>query len=306
MLPPGIYIWETGLEGVAGPTSVDSLSSLCPSWAEDMESLSPWGEAGEIEGCGRFIKSTKETQSTTVIVEECSSTMEVAKIFSENGVVGEWGSVVAARQMQGRGQLRRHWVSPPGNLHASVCMPASPVSGEWAAVHSNLISLMAGFMLSEALSSIGAKIRIKWPNDLLQSNRKVGGILIEERNGLVVLGFGLNLAEAPSDELMREDRSVSAGILQTNVHVGGAVALWETLVIRGRSVYAILLDEMKPADFLSAISDRLAWLGSSVLVREGGDSSYQAEIVGISSEGGLIVRQGGEESVLFSGSIIPL
>ena len=38
---------------------------------------------------------------------------------------------------------------------------------------------------------------LKWPNDLMLSGRKVGGILLERSGDRVVIGFGVNLASAP-------------------------------------------------------------------------------------------------------------
>jgi len=134
----------------------------------------------------------------------------------------------------------------------------------------------------------------------------VGGMLIEERNGLVVLGVGLNVVESPPDGLMREDHSVSAGVLGIPHHAGGALALCETLVNRGRNVYAALFDGVEPSRFLTVVANRLAWYGRTIRVREGEHEDYHAEIAGLSPKGGLILRRAGREVVLYSGSIFPL
>jgi BirA family biotin operon repressor/biotin-[acetyl-CoA-carboxylase] ligase len=71
-------------------------------------------------------------------------------------------------------------------------------------------------------------------------------------------------------------------------------------------VYAALFDGMEPSRFLKAVANRLAWHGRSVRVREGGHEDYHAEIAGLSSKGGLVLRRAGREVVLYSGSIFPL
>ena len=43
----------------------------------------------------------------------------------------------------------------------------------------------------------GLALMLKWPNDLLLSGKKLGGILLERSGDRVVIGFGLNLACAP-------------------------------------------------------------------------------------------------------------
>jgi len=232
--------------------------------------------------------------------------MEVARELVRNGTLGEWGAIVSVEQFSGRGQLRRPWVSPPGNLHASMVMPAPPLMGDWATHLPHLLPLVVGYVFGEVLEGLGAHVQIKWPNDLLQGGRKVGGMLIEERDGMVILGLGLNLAEFPSDKMMREDCSVQAGRLEIPNLPGGVLTLLETLVNRGKSMYEILLDELVPTQFISIVANRLAWLGLNVLVREGNHPPYEAEVAGLSPKGGLVLRRSGKETVLYSGSIFPL
>ena len=306
MLPPGIFLWESGHEDMVSSIDFASLSASHPTWAEDVATFGPWEKALTVDGFGRFSKSSQASEATVVVVGECGTTMETARMLLENGVLGEWGAVLSMAQTSGRGQLRRPWVSPPGNVHLSVVLPAAPLAGPWRDALIDLLPLVAGYVLRDVLNDLGANIQIKWPNDLLQDDKKVGGILIEEKNGVVILGFGLNHVESPPDAMMREDHSVSAGVLQTKNRSGGPLALGATLVNRGKIVYTSLFDEMEPSQFLSLIRRQLAWFGQRVEVREGEKDSYYAEIVGISPKGGLVVRREGRESVLFSGSIYPL
>ncbi|MFH1912837.1 MAG: biotin--[acetyl-CoA-carboxylase] ligase [Pseudomonadota bacterium] len=305
------------------PTSLDELAREHSTWDADVRAYGPWTDTVEVAGLGRFVaaqrsvegrgegraeESARQTgpEQVIVVVGECDSTMEAARQLAEAGVLGPWDAVVAVRQRGGRGQLRRPWVSSAGNLHVSMIMPAPPTHGPWREAASDLLPLVAGHVFAEVLEPLGCRINIKWPNDLLCNGRKVGGMLIEERNGLVILGLGLNLVESPADGLMREDHSVPAGILGIAHLPGGALALCEALVNRGRNVYASLFDELEPSRFLSAVTNRLAWHGRPVRVTEGGLESYQAEIAGLSSKGGLVLRRAGREVVLYSGSIFPL
>lgn len=306
MLPQGIFLWNSGQDSSVS-VELASLSRAHTLWAYDLQQCEPW-ELFEVNGgsAGTFFKSAKKIKSTIVVTSSCSTTMEVARNLAEGGVIGEWGAVVAVEQSSGRGQLRRPWVSPPGNLHASIVLPVPPIHGAWSGHLETLLPLVVGAVFGEVLDDLGAQLQIKWPNDLLHDGRKVGGMLIEERNGMVILGLGLNLAESPSDEMMREDYSVSAGKLKIPNHAGGPLSLLELLVNRGKNVYAILLDELVPSQFVLSVTKRLAWLGQNILVREGGQSSYEAKIIGLSPTGGLVLHRNGKETVLCSGSIFPL
>jgi BirA family biotin operon repressor/biotin-[acetyl-CoA-carboxylase] ligase len=304
MLPPGIFLWESGLEGLCEPARLDDLAVVSPIWKEELERCGAWSESFETDS-GRFVKADLKNETTIVIVGKCSSTMEVVRYLVESDMLPKWGAVIAVEQSSGRGQLRRPWVSSPGNLHVSAVLPEGPSEGDWAKQYSGLISLLCGHLIASGVKSLGAEVQIKWPNDLLHAERKVGGMLIEERAGVDILGLGINLMESPPDSKMREDRSVEADVLRTNPPIQGPLSLWRTLVSRGKSLYVILLGELKPSQFVSSLSGHLAWMGRTILVNEREGSTYQAEIIGISPEGGLLVRHAEGEEVLFSGSITP-
>jgi BirA family biotin operon repressor/biotin-[acetyl-CoA-carboxylase] ligase len=114
----------------------------------------------------------------------------------------EHGTVVAAdSQTAGRGRLSRTWFSPPGaNLYCSIILrTARPPERltEWLS-WLPLISALAAAEAIEQVSSI--HVAVKWPNDLLISERKVGGILCESGTGMrsdpfqiIGIGFNVNL-----------------------------------------------------------------------------------------------------------------
>jgi BirA family biotin operon repressor/biotin-[acetyl-CoA-carboxylase] ligase len=101
--------------------------------------------------------------------------------------------VVAGEQTTGRGSRGRTWRSPPGGLWLSTLYrPQAPTGAE-------LLSLRIGLAVADAIESgSGVRLAIKWPNDLMLEDRKLGGILCEarwhgERLGWIVAGIGLNV-----------------------------------------------------------------------------------------------------------------
>jgi BirA family biotin operon repressor/biotin-[acetyl-CoA-carboxylase] ligase len=109
--------------------------------------------------------------------------------------------VVADHQSAGRGRLGRRWETPPGSaLLATYVAPLHPVA-----------SLAAGVAAAEAC---GAPVKLKWPNDLLLGERKLGGILVELRPDRALVGIGINLSWAPSGGARLErDRDQLLGAL---------------------------------------------------------------------------------------------
>jgi len=116
-----------------------------------------------------------------------------------NGVA-PWVSV-AEQQTSGRGRRGRHWVSPYGqNLYMSFSWP---VEGGIASLQG--LSLAVGVVVAEVLTELGVKgVGLKWPNDLLGANGKLGGILIDvtgdpQGDLVAVVGMGVNLVLQESE-----------------------------------------------------------------------------------------------------------
>ena len=149
-----------------------------------------------------------------------TSSFNIAWSLAGESFFGDWSSVVCSCQTEGRGQLRRTWHSPRGNLYVSFRLPCDPVFAGDAA------SLVVGYVAARALRLLGFPVSLKWPNDIvLDQTDKVGGILLEERDGVLLAGLGLNLSEAPPDSLLRESRALRAGRLLPQ-HAGDGSAVW--------------------------------------------------------------------------------
>ena len=109
------------------------------------------------------------------------------------------GTVIQARQQtDGRGRRGRSWISPPGNLYATLIV--RPPSDAPVAQLGFVAALGAGDTLRRH-----AQVRFKWPNDLMLEGCKLGGILVETSNGAAAVGIGINIASAPEDTALLDD-----------------------------------------------------------------------------------------------------
>src|SRR5215510_5721014 len=121
-----------------------------------------------------------------------STNSEIARLAQQGAHPGT--CVVAEQQTAGRGRLQRQWISPHGSgIYFSVLLKPEFASDRWP-----LLTLMAAIAVHDTLSEICAlEIDIKWPNDVLTSEKKLCGILaetIDTKDGrAVVLGIGINL-----------------------------------------------------------------------------------------------------------------
>lgn len=135
------------------------------------------------------------------LYDEVTSTMDVAR-GEIPSLLGGNGAVCAIKQSEGRGRQGRRWSSPKDALMMtalfSTPQPISALSG---------YSLVVGLALVDAFEAFGAKLRLKWPNDLVivdgDSIKKVGGVLIEVQDlidvRVVLVGVGINLTSVPAD-----------------------------------------------------------------------------------------------------------
>lgn len=112
------------------------------------------------------------------------------------GRVREGFVVTADEQTQGRGRNRQEWHSPQGNLHSSLLLKPLVAQSLWSQLA--LVTALAVCLVLEKLKA--SPPLIKWPNDILINNKKMGGCLIEGcLESYVVIGVGLNIAHYPSN-----------------------------------------------------------------------------------------------------------
>ncbi len=125
-----------------------------------------------------------------IALDEVDSTNAYALRKAEKGA-REITVIWARRQTRGRGRLGRRWVSPEGGgLYVSFLLRPSSRRVR------PLLGFVAALAVIRALKSM-VSVRLKWPNDLLVGEKKIGGILLETQSHFrdmpfVVLGIGIN------------------------------------------------------------------------------------------------------------------
>ncbi len=137
--------------------------------------------------------NTKIIGHKILFLEEVDSTNNKAKQIAFESQDGD--VVVSETQHSGRGRRGREWHSPKGGIYISfILKPNVPPE------RAPQITLLSSVALVETLNSMKSKMnaKIKWPNDILISGRKISGILTElssdmEKINYVVVGIGINL-----------------------------------------------------------------------------------------------------------------
>jgi len=137
------------------------------------------------------------------------STLDLVHELAEQGAA-DGTAVVAEEQLRGRGSRGRTWHSPPGGLWYSMLWRGGRPG--------DALSLRVGLAVADAIERVlpGVRLAVKWPNDLMLGERKVGGVLCEARwqgatLGWIAVGLGINVRNPVPPELgATADRLVSA------------------------------------------------------------------------------------------------
>ncbi len=124
--------------------------------------------------------------------------------------------VTATGQTAGRGRFKRRWESPTAlNIYATFCFFVD-------LAHSDIghIPQLLALSAADSIELLGFQsIKIKWPNDILLSDKKVAGILCETTMALekrcIICGIGLNI-NMPLEEIQKIDRPATSLLLEGN------------------------------------------------------------------------------------------
>jgi BirA family biotin operon repressor/biotin-[acetyl-CoA-carboxylase] ligase len=219
-----------------------------------------------------------------VVFEQTSSTNDIAAQYAGNPD-HDGLAVFAEQQTAGRGRTGAPWHSTRGDsLLFSVLLIDTAVAGE-------LLSLTWAVGVAEALGQVGShQTRIKWPNDLVLSGRKVGGILLESRqNGAGrahVIGAGINCHQRAGDfpaELRQTATSLdlTGGTRCDRITLARRLltSLDHWLAVAGR-------DRRKVTDAWSSLSTQLGH--RVILVCDG--KRFAGNCIGVDPDKGLILQ----------------
>ena len=222
------------------------------------------------------------------LLDDCASTNTLLMERARGGAVA--GSVIACElQSAGRGRRGNSWQSGLGgsltfSLLWRFAQGAAGLSG---------LSLAVGLAVARALESLDIQgVQLKWPNDLLHTGRKLGGILIELQGdaagpSAAVIGVGLNV---------RLRAAVRDAIAQP---VTDLASLSREAPQRSRLLAAMLtelarvLDQFAIAGFAPLRDEwmsRHAHQGKPVTLSSGNGATVAGRAAGVAEDGALLLE----------------
>lgn len=236
--------------------------------------------------------------------EKVASTNTVASNLAEQ--VAEGTVILADTQEKGRGRLGRVWVSPPGeNIYMSIILQPQIETKD-----ATLITIMAAVASANALrKTTGLNISIKWPNDLIFHERKIGGILTElktDQKGILfsVIGIGINV-NTDIDTFPEDVRKIATSVKKETGKLFSREEIVAEILNEINNWY-IILKAMKREVLLAEWQRLTSTIGKEVIVVIG-QETYKGFAEAIDDEGMLILRlPSGEMKRIHSGDLTVL
>ena len=176
----------------------------------------------------------------------------------------------------------------PGSNPTGRCSRRLGFARLWPAPAWSRISLVAGLAVRDAIEErCGITVGLRWPNDLVTEDGKVGGLLVESGNGVVVVGCGINMMwDDPMDG--------AAALFPPGVNVVPALDLAVAWVDRFLELMARPPNEWGVDEYRRAC----VTIGHRVSYAAGSGTA-----VGISDDGALLVETDGGIVVVDSGEV---
>lgn len=204
----------------------------------------------------------------------------------QQGRVSGHVAVIAHTQSAGRGRSGRGWQSAPGvGLYLSIGLPM-------AGHQLPFLPLCVGVAVAQVLEKLGVPLFLKWPNDFLVGQKKLGGVLCEsfqtDGGSFTVIGLGLNILHVEVPGAMGGKGSTSLSDCLGKASVPSARGLAELLL--PSILDWVVTARLQGIDAVfSEFTQRDAWLGLDIQVLDQGAVCFDGKAMGIDQQGAYLV-----------------
>ena len=210
--------------------------------------------------------------------------------------------LMADNQTAGRGRLDRTWEAKPGtNLLVSLLFRSQAnLLTSWP----RIVAIAAVRACEEIISSGGqsreseTKVKLKWPNDLLLNDLKLGGMLSvsDPQNLFIVVGIGINIGWAPSQ----------AAALST---VANGQTLTPVTLLRNMLLDISRIEKLTTEEQHQQYLGSLATLGRQVRVELINGAEIIGQAVDLDVDGRLVVVENNDQAtrhIIDTGDVVHL
>jgi BirA family biotin operon repressor/biotin-[acetyl-CoA-carboxylase] ligase len=227
---------------------------------------------------------------------ESTNDMLVAEARKRNDIQ----MVTSAVQTRGRGRRENVWYSPRGGLWVSFLLPNIIPEAEMT-----MLNISCGLACARGCERLLRHMQysdmqpfIRWPNDIMLSDKKLGGMLIEVKSEAgkaktFILGVGINVNQKEFPDHIRGHAISLYQVLNRRVSRMRLLFLilkeLETMVayIRGKGTEGLLFDWQQYS----------YELGRHIEITTGREEWIRGKVIGIGKRGELTIIDGSDEIV---------
>lgn len=249
----------------------------------------------------KYNLNTKFIGREILYFDTLSSTMDKAMQIGINGAP-EGTLVIAEAQSKGRGRLGRHWISPKHKgIYFSLILRPKIIPQQ-----ASILTILMAVSVTEAIEEVcGIEPAIKWPNDILVDNKKLGGILVEMNAEMdmvkfVAIGIGINVNQSKAQLISGATSLKEEGRESIN-----RISLLQEILRRIERNFLKFSEEgsgfiiQRWRDFTSTLHSRV-----KVTCQ---DEHIEGEAVDIDLDGGLLIRKdSGFVEKVMAGDVVTL
>ena len=274
---------------------IESKQKLGYKLVENTKLLLPWEITNGLQ--------TKKIGKRAYFFDSIDSTQNYALKISgeskENGTV-----VIAQKQTMGKGREGRKWVSPQGGIWISIIIHPKFDVGVLT-----ILPLAASVAIATTIEKeLELKPSLKWPNDVLLSNKKVAGILTDvsmESNKIhsVVVGIGINFdVDVKKIETSIKGTANAYGVTSLTKS-NSPIKFLQMLLYNLENIFEEL-NKGNSKNILDAWKKRSETIGKNVQIS--GDKKIRGKAIRIDDDGALVVKKGTKTERILAGDVIHL
>lgn len=185
-------------------------------------------------------------------------------------------------QNSGRGRHGRKWEAPNGGLWFSFDMDYND--------YGELFTIAIGVVVrEECANNYKCDVKLKWPNDIIVNDKKVGGIICEKVGEKVIVGIGLNTnLEKVNCENSDTFFNITGKRVDNNIIMESIRQKCKEIIYK------------KNIDVVKKFREHMAFKGKKCFVSALGK---EVEILDIGDNGYLVVKENEKKHEIFMGEI---
>ncbi|MBE9142220.1 biotin--[acetyl-CoA-carboxylase] ligase [Planktothrix mougeotii LEGE 06226] len=203
--------------------------------------------------------------------------------------------VIAGQQTAGRGQWGRQWQSSQGGLFLSKTLDL-----KLSVTQQAQLTICSAWGIATILRDRGCPVQLKWPNDLILNQRKLGGILTETKISQhyitqAVIGVGINWSNVVPEIGINLQRFFADSATASSIQ---SLEFLAALVLLGLDLGIQQLSSATINKVLMDYTHLLTCIGKPISIAD-----QQGVIIGISEQGNLRVGLYPQTEIGFSQEI---